>query len=89
MKLRKHRNNKTFRISFTTRSPNRTETHLNSDGSTRKVVIEGVESYGRVFATGSDEPSVLRAFLFGRDATNIRTSIFEAQYVWTGRLVNS
>lgn len=89
MKIRKHRNNKTFRISFTTRTPNRTETHLNSDGTTRKVVVEGsVSPRQHVLATGSDQPSVLRAFLFGRDASNIALSIYNP-LVWTGRLTLS
>lgn len=80
MKIRKHKNNRTFLITFSTRPASRTETHLNSDGTTRKVVTEGEFplKLNRVWAIGSCWQSVRNAFLFGRDANNVATIVREA-----------
>lgn len=80
MKIRKHKNNRTFLITFSQRAPGRTETHLNSDGTSRKVVIENDFPLvvNRTWASGSCKQSVLKAFLTGRDVGNTVTIIREA-----------
>lgn len=78
MKLRKHKGNKLFKITWAQRTPVVIETHSNSDGTTRKVQ-RGGESQPRqsVIAEGHNPTSTLNAFLFGRDRTNILAQIRE------------
>jgi hypothetical protein len=85
MKLRKHKSNRTFLITFTAISNwvrHVTETHVDETGKARKVVLPAStpppSPVFRVWATGSCKQSVLRAFLTGRDAGKISTIIREA-----------
>lgn len=78
MKLRKHKGNKHYKITWSQRTPRVVESHLNSDSTVRKVVIEGELVPKRpVYTTGQNPTATLNAFLFGRDRYNITARIEE------------
>ena len=76
MKLRKHKGNKLFKITWAQRAPTRVETHLRPGGKTEKVVISG-EFIPRqaVLTEGHNPTACLNAFFFGRDRFNIDATI--------------
>lgn len=78
MKLRKHKGNKHYKITWSQRTPRVVESHLNSDGTLRKVVTGGDFIQHRpVYTTGQNPTATLNAFLFGRDRYNITARIEE------------
>lgn len=67
MKIRKHKSNKTFQISFQTRTFEVTKSKGNVGGWEHR---EPVLTPDRITAVGHSAGSVRQGFLFGRDRNN-------------------
>lgn len=78
MKLRKHKGNKHYKITWSQRTPRVIETHVGGGGKSERMVTGG-ELLPRqaVYTTGQNPTATLNAFLFGRDRYNIQARIEE------------
>lgn len=87
MKLRKHKDNRTYKINWTERTPRVVETHVGRGGKTERVVTGGdFKPKLAVLVTGQNPTATLNAFLFGRDRTNILADIRQhyPEFCWRG-----